>query len=102
MKTLGMIVLALAMTAGCGKKKDEPPATAGSATEVAGSAAGSGSAVGSGSADVAAGSGSDTGSAAQAILDLPTAMDYEEEVSGDITEKNLEARIKALETETAE
>lgn len=92
MKTLITIVTVLALGA-CGKKdKPAPEPGSASATPVT-TGSGSGSAAGSGSGSaVAAGSGS-----AAEPVDLPTEMDYEELAAEEITDKTVEARLKALE-----
>lgn len=98
MKLLGSLVLVVALGA-CGKKKEEAPAPSpGPASAVAtGSDVGSGSAPAMGSATgsaVAAGSGS-----AAAPVDVPTEMDYEDLANQEITDKTVDARVKALETQ---
>ena len=89
-----MITIAFAAVlavAACGKKNDTPPAPAppppaGSATAGSGSAmAGSGSAAMTGS-----------GSAAAAV-DVPTEMDFEQQAKTDVTDKTVEAKVKAIE-----
>ena len=96
MKTLYALVLVTALAA-CGKKGNDkpadPPAGSGSAVtapvDTPPVAAGSGSA-GSGSAAVA-----------EAPVDVPTEMDYEDLANEEITDKTVEARLKALETDLA-
>jgi hypothetical protein len=95
----------------CNKKSENPPAGtpagsammagSGSAAMAAGSgsaamAAGSGSAAGSASAGSAAGSGS---AAPVAAVDVPTQMDFEDDATAKITDKNVEAEVKAIEKE---
>jgi hypothetical protein len=81
----------VAALAACGKKKEESAPATGSATPVvvadaAGSAAGSAE-----------------GSAAVAEpLDVPTEVDFEDLATTEITDKNVEARVKAIEQELAE
>lgn len=101
MKRIGL-VLALALGAfalpACGKKKEAPP--------TAGSAPATGSAVAvappdMGSAGSAAGSGA-AGSAAAAVeaeVEVPTEVDFETEAAAKITEKTVEAELKAVEQE---
>jgi hypothetical protein len=90
------LVFVVAAIAACGKKADNG-ATAGSATV----ATGSGSAAGSGS-DVTMGSAAGSGSAAMAAaVDVPTEQDFEDQASTDITDKNVEAKVKELETDLA-
>lgn len=96
MKSLAVIVIAVALAA-CGKDKSSAPA-AGSATGSAPGDTGSGSAAGSAAP---AGSNADSGSAvaAEEPVDVPTEMDYEELAAEDITDKTVEARLKELETQ---
>ncbi len=88
------IVLMLLLVA-CGGKKDADPG-AGSAT-----ATGSGSAT----AGSNAGSGSDSGSAAPELTAaapeaaLPTEVDFEDDASARITEKNVDAELEAIENQ---
>ena len=87
------LVIAALVFAGCSKKKQEQPAPepAGSAM-AAGSALGSGSATGS--ADMAAaGSGS--------AVDVPTEQDFEDKAASDITDKNVDSKLKTLEADLA-
>lgn len=92
MKIAITFILAGALAA-CGGKKSENNAGSGSATAV-----GSGSSAGSGSA-MAAGSGSAmaAGSGSAAALDLPTEADFEDQATTDITEKNVDDKLSALE-----
>lgn len=81
-------VVAAALAA-CGKKQEEPAPAQGSATPTAVEDAAVGSAAGSGQ-----------GSAAEAEpLDVPTEVDFEDLASSEITDKNVEARVKAIEQE---
>ena len=89
-----MLVVALA---GCGKKTEKGPPV---------EPAGSGSAVvetGSGSAAAPElGSGSGSGSAvAEAPIEVPTEVDFEAKAAEEITDKNVDAKLKALESELA-
>jgi hypothetical protein len=79
-------VLVVALAA-CSKKKEEPAATpAGSATPVV-------------TADAATGSAEGSAAAAADPVDLPTEVDFEDSASTEITDKNVEARVKAIEAE---
>ena len=99
MKTIWMLLFVSSismLTAGCKKHEAEPPSNSGSAIA-------SGSAMGSstmGSA-VAAGSAAMTGSAAAmgsaATPDVPTTADFEAQATTDITDKNLESQLDAIE-----
>lgn len=89
------LVIAALVFAGCSKKKQEQPAPepAGSAM-AAGSAMGSGSATGSAAPDMAAaGSGS--------AVDVPTEQDFEDKAASDITDKNVDSKLKSLEADLA-
>ncbi len=89
-------LIAMAALAGCGGKKEKAEPSAGSAETVGSADTGSGSAAGSDA-------GSAAGSAAEAEpLDVPTKVDFEELAESEITDKNVEARVKELETELAE
>jgi len=90
-------LIAMAALAACGGKKEEQAAPTTGSAETAGSAdTGSGSA-----ADSDAGSAE--GSAAEAEpLDVPTKVDFEELAESEITDKNVEARVKELEAELVE
>ena len=93
--TIIMLVLAATTLIACGKKKEaDTGTTTGSATAV-----GSGSDSGSGSATAA--DNTATGSAATAAVDVPTEVDFEDQASTDITDKNVEAKVKELETDLA-
>ncbi|NVB82167.1 MAG: hypothetical protein HOV81_27545 [Kofleriaceae bacterium] len=97
MKTIVTLVFVAATLVGCGKKKEEaatPPPTTGSA------AGSDGSAAGSGSADT--GSAGSAAAAAEAPVDVPTEVDFEGQATADITDKNVEAKLKTLETELSE
>jgi hypothetical protein len=76
--------------AACGGKKDEPAASPGSATPVAAVA------------DAAAGGGEGSAAGSAADLDVPTEVDFEELATTEITEKNVEAQVKAIEQELAQ
>jgi hypothetical protein len=83
------LFIAALVLAGCGKKKAEeapPPPTP--------VATGSGSATGS-----AVAAGSDTGSAAPAAaeVDVPTEQDFEDQAKADITDKNVDSKLKEIE-----
>jgi len=86
-----IFAVALALVA-CGKKNDDkpapppPPPTTGSAAMGSGSAA----MTGSGSAAMA-------GSAAGSDVDVPTEMDFEAAAKSDVTDKTVEAKVKAIE-----
>ena len=94
MKSIYTLVFGVAALAACGKKKEESAATP---PPVTGSATGSD---GSGSA----GSGSAGSAAAQVEepVDVPTEVDFETEATADITDKNVEAKLKSLESELTE
>lgn len=92
MKSIYTLVFVVAALGACGKKSNNegagsapPPAETGSGS--AGSAA-----AGSGSAGSAA-------AAVEAPVDVPTEVDFEEQASSDITDKNVEAKLKNLEGE---
>src|SRR5689334_11953676 len=103
-RTITWVAAAALLALGaCNKKSENPPAgnpsgsamMAGSGSAMAGS--GSAMATGSGSA-VAAGTGA--GSAAPpANVDVPTEMDFEDTATAKITDKNVEAEVKAIEKE---
>ena len=84
------LFIAALVLAGCSKKKAEeaaPPPTP--------VATGSGSAMGS-----AVAAGSDTGSATAAAgsdVDVPTEQDFEEQAKADITDKNVDSKLKEIE-----
>jgi hypothetical protein len=79
---------------GC-KKHDAAPATTGSGSAaMTGSGSGSGSA-GSAMAAGSAAAGSAAGSAA--AVDVPTPADFEAQAGSDITDKNLDSSLDALE-----
>lgn len=95
---------ALLALGGCSKKVDNPPAPPAGSAAAPAPAAGSGSAAsGTGSAAPAAGTGSaasGTGSAAAtAAVEVPTEMDFEDDATAKITDKNVETEVKALEKE---
>jgi hypothetical protein len=109
-------IAALVALGACGNKKDGPAATAGSGSAAAtttggappGSAAGSAGPTGAGSgsaADTAAGSGSAAGAGSAAgsgsatVVAVPTEVDFENDASAKITDKNVEAQVQALEKE---
>jgi len=102
-----LAIAALLALGGCNKKTENPP-PGGASGSTAGTAAGSGAAAGSGSnADSAAGSSSAaaaSGSAAAAsgsaaAAEVPTEMDFENDANAKITDKNVEAQVKALEND---
>ncbi|MBX3160591.1 MAG: hypothetical protein KF773_31790 [Deltaproteobacteria bacterium] len=107
-----IFALALALVA-CGGKKDENPSggntpAGGGGSGSAPAPAGSGNApapAGSGSAPTAeAGSGNGGGESPPlmvAEVDVPTEVDFEEEAQQRITEKNLDAELKAVEEDLA-
>jgi hypothetical protein len=89
-----VIAVAVFALASCGKKKDEPAATPTPAM-------GSGSAM-MGSGPAAMGSGSaamGSGSAAMAAKapDVPTEQDFEKSAETSIDDKNVEAKVNAIE-----
>jgi hypothetical protein len=90
------IAFTAALAFGCGKKADQPAAGSGTPPPTGSAATGSGSAAmtGSGSAAMA---GSGAGSAAAAAVDVPTEMDFESQAKTDVTDKNVEAKVKAIE-----
>jgi hypothetical protein len=84
---IAALVFAVALAA-CGKKTDDKPGgTTGSATPVAAS-----------DAAVAAA----TPDAAEEAVDVPTEVDFEDTASSEITDKNLEAHLKAIESDLTE
>lgn len=98
MKKIYTLVFVAAALVACSKKKEEaaapPPAT--------GSAIGSaGSAEGSGTADTGS-AGSAAAVAAEEPVDVPTEVDFETEATAGITDKNVETKVKELETELSE
>jgi len=101
--TLALALAALGAPA-CGKKDEQKPApTVASGSAPAGSdmaAAGSaGSAAAAGSAGSAAAAGSAGSAAAAAEVDVPTEVDFEGDAKAKIDEKNVEAKLKAVEQE---
>ena len=93
MNRIARILVACALVGGCGKKKEtpaEPPVATGSADAGSAGSAGSGSA-GSGSAV-----------ADQADVEVPTEVDFETDAKAKITDKNVEAEVKALEEQLAQ
>jgi hypothetical protein len=75
----------------CGNKsKEAPPAV------------GSGSAPAPVIEDAATGSGAGSATADAEPLDVPTEVDFEDLASSEITDKNVEARMKELESDLAE
>jgi hypothetical protein len=95
------LVAAAALAApACGKKKDEPQPATGSGSAMAGSGSAMAGSAAAGSGSAMAGSGSDTAPAAE--VDVPTEVDFETEAQAKITEKNLEAELKAVEQELAQ
>jgi hypothetical protein len=92
-------VAALLALGGCGTKTERPSPTAstvaGSATTAASDSVAAGSAApGSGpTGSVAAGSGDN----AATEIDVPTKVDFEDEASAKITDKNVEAQVQAME-----
>jgi len=99
-KSMMIVVLALSIGGACGGKKGEPAAGSGS-----GSAApvvtttGSGSAAPTPTPTPEPGSGSDSGSATAAAAEIPTEEDFEDDAATKITSANVEAQVKALETD---
>lgn len=88
--------IAMAALAGCGGKEEKAAPSAGSAEAVGSADTGSGSAAGSAA-------GSAEGSAAEAEpLDVPTKVDFEELAESEITDKNVEARVKEIEADLGE
>jgi hypothetical protein len=80
--------------AACGSKKEQAPAT--------GSAGSAGSAAVVVADDAGAGSGSGSAQAQAEPVDVPTEVDFEELATSEITDKNVEARVKELEGELAQ
>jgi cytoskeletal protein RodZ len=103
MKRVIMCLALAALFVACGKKADKPTegsaGSAGSAVATGSANPGSGSATGSAQP---AGSGSGSGSAVAATVDVPTEMDFEDDATTKITDKNLETEVKALEQQLAE
>jgi len=96
-KTLATMTLVIALAA-CGKKTEKgPPVETGSGSAVV--------ATGSGSAAPDAGNGSAAGSgsavAADEQVEVPTEVDFEAKATEEITDKNVDAKLKALETQLA-
>jgi hypothetical protein len=86
-----LVIAAFVFAAGC-KKKQAPPAPDN------GSAVATGSAMGSGSAAPAVA----TGSAGSAAVDVPTEQDFEDKAATDITDKNVDAKLKSLEADLSQ
>jgi hypothetical protein len=89
-----IVIVSALVTFGCGNKKEDPPKP-----PVAGSASGvepSGSGSGSGSA------GSGSAVAEPTDVEVPTEVDFEADANAKITDKNLEAEVKALEGQLAQ
>ncbi|MBV8760378.1 MAG: hypothetical protein JO257_24005 [Deltaproteobacteria bacterium] len=82
------LVIAALLVAGCKKKHDEavpaPPPTTGSAA-MTGSAAAMPEPVAAGSA----------------VVDVPTEQDFEQQAAKDITDKNVDDKLKTLENDLA-
>jgi hypothetical protein len=98
---LALAALAALAAPACGGKKDEPkPAEAAGSGPAAGSADTAAAAAGSADAAAAA-AGSADAAAAAAEVDVPTEVDFETEAAASITEKTLEAQLKAVEQELA-
>jgi hypothetical protein len=83
MKRITALAFALALAACGNKKKEEPPAATPPPVPVA-------------TADAAT---PEQGSAEAAAVDVPTDVDFEEQAATDITDKNVEAKVKAIEEE---
>jgi len=92
---MNKLVFALIITlAACSKKKEAPPAPPPAPTPaptpvVTADAAAAGSAAGSGSAQAA-------------DVDVPTEVDFEDQASKDIDDKNVEAHVKAIEQDLSQ
>lgn len=83
------LVIAALILSGCGKKKQEPaPEPAGSAAPVA-----TGSATGS---------AAPTPPPAPAAVDVPTEQDFEAQAKTDVTDKNVDTKLKDLESQLAQ
>jgi hypothetical protein len=98
-KRFAIITIALLSLASCGKKKEDAPATPPPP------AAGSGSAGSAAPTPTAAGSGSAAGSAAApvaAAVDVPTEEDFEQQATTAIDDKNVEAKVQAIEKDLAQ
>jgi len=103
MSYVGSFAVAALLALGCGNKPESPPAGAGSA----GASSMAGSSVAAGSAAAAAGSAGSAGSAAADSpgsaaaaapeTDVPTQTDFEDDATAKITDKNVEAQVKAIE-----
>jgi hypothetical protein len=92
-KSIYALVFAAAALVACSKKKDEGAGSAAAPPPVE-----------TGSATGSAGSGSDGSAApvAEAPVDVPTEVDFETEATSDISDKNVEAKLKSLESELAQ
>jgi len=90
------LVIAALVLGGCNKKKTEP-ATGSAAPVATGSAMGSaeGSAAGSGSAAPAA-------AAAGSAVDVPTEQDFEAQAKTDVDEKNVDTKLKDIESQLSQ
>jgi len=88
-----LVIAAFVFAAGCKKKQEAPPPAPDN-----GSAMANGSAMGSGSAAPAVATGSAAGSAA---VDVPTEQDFEDKAAADITDKNVDSKLKSLEADLA-
>lgn len=88
-----LVIAALVFSvAGCKKKQPAPAPDNGSAVAT-------GSAMGSGSAAPVVATGSAAGSAA---VDVPTEQDFEDKAATDITDKNVDAKLKSLEADLSQ
>jgi hypothetical protein len=102
---LQIATCALLALGACNKKSENPPPSAGTSGGAAmsagtGSAAAGSAAAGSAAATgSAAAAGSAAGSGSAAAVDVPTPEDFEADATAKITDKNVEAQVKALETQ---
>ena len=95
MKTLTTILFTVTVAlAGCGREKSQAPAT-GSAAEPAAPAGSAAEPAGSAAAPEEA-------AAVEDEVEVPTEVDFEEDASQAITDKNLEDHVKAYEDELAQ
>ena len=87
-----LFIAALLASTGCKKKHEEP-----APTPTTGSAAMTGSAA----TPEPVATGSATAGSAAAAVDVPTEQDFEAQASKDITDKNVDSKLKTLESDLA-
>jgi hypothetical protein len=97
---IAWIATAALLTLGACNKKSEnpPPAPAGSASDSSTAAAGSGATMNGGAAAPGTESTA-SATATTAAADVPTEMDFEDDATAKITDKNVESLVQAMEKE---